>query len=323
MTRVSWSPAGHSSPLTRRLAAAAAVLLYLALGAAYARTVPPWEAPDEPWHAAYALAVADGRLPTVDETYEFHHPPLAYAWYALGIRITRIRSLPVGDANPRYPFAAAALAHPPGDPRVGPVRFLRTWGALLAALAVPLTFAAARAAGAGRAGGVAAAFGVATWPQFVYTGHTVSNDGLATVAGALLTYALVCVLARLGPRDSPAKPAWEGTCAAPIAFVGAAVAVATKLNAAVLVPVVVVAALAAAATARDPRRRAGAVRTAIGAVAGSIGALVVLGVVAQGAIAALAAQALARAGGRATSLPPAFLADTLASLWARFGWANV
>ncbi|MBK6768608.1 MAG: phospholipid carrier-dependent glycosyltransferase [Ardenticatenales bacterium] len=304
--------------LTRRLPIAAAILAFLLLGAAYARTVPPWEAPDEPWHAAYAVALADGRLPTADETYEHHHPPLAYGWYALGIRLAGIDALPLGEANPRYPFAAAALSHPPGDPLVGRVAFLRTWGALLAVLAVPLTFAAARVAGWRGSAAAAPAVLTAVWPQFVFTGHTISNDGLATVAGALLLYAFVRAVvapSRAGQAGRSAR------FAASAAFLGAAVAVGTKLNAAVLVPAGVAAAMIA--SVRLGRRRASGLAVAVGAIAGTITALAFLALAAPTALRSLAAQVLVRSARSAVALPPAFAADTLTSFWARFGWANV
>ncbi|MCC7018770.1 MAG: hypothetical protein IT332_03375 [Ardenticatenales bacterium] len=330
-----------SSRVVRRLPIAAAILAYLLLGAAYARTVPPWEAPDEPWHAAYAVALADGRLPTADETYEHHHPPLAYAWYALGIRLAGIRALPLGDSNPRYPFAAAALSHPPGDPLVGRVAFIRTWGALLAVLTVPLTFAAARVAGWRGGAAAAPAVLVAVWPQFVFTGHTVSNDGLATAAGAVLLFGLVrAVVARSDRSDmsygsygsywSYASAIWRSVgvrslrFAAGAAFVGAALAVATKLNAAVLVPVVV--GVGAIASVRHGRRRASglaAAAAAAAALAGAGAALACLALVAPTALRSLAAQVLVRSARSAAALPPAFAADTLTSFWARFGWANV
>lgn len=312
-------------PLHRRLAVAAAVLAHLALGAAYAHAVPPWEAPDEPWHAAYAVALAEGRLPTADETYEHHHPPLAYAWFALGIRLAGIEALPVGEANPRYPFAAAALQHPPGDPLVGRVRFLRTWGGLLAALAVALAFAAARAAGGGVGVAWAAAGVVAAWPQFAYIGHTVSNDGLATVAGGLLWWVVARMCREAARRRGrPRSPAATGA----LAFAAAAAAVLTKLNAAVLVPAVVGLALLAGARARRGARvRSGppsaGFAAAAAAVAGVLSALALLSIAAPPAFDALVDQVRARAGPTARPLPPAFARDTLESLWARFGWANV
>ncbi len=291
------------------------MLLHLALGTAYARAIPPWEAPDEPWHAAYALALAVGRLPTAVETYEHHHPPLAYAWTALGVRLAGIAALPVGEANPRYPFAAAALAHPPHDARAAPVRFLRGWGAVLAVLAVPLAFAAARAAGLRGGAALGAAVVVALWPQFVFLGHTVSNDGLATVAGAGLLYAAV-----LGVRGA-GRARW----AAAAARASAAAAVTVKLNAAVLVPAVAGAGLAAAWARRRQgmAARAPGVAVAAGVAAGAALGVGILAVVAPSTIDALAAQTLARTARSAAPVAPSFVVDTLVSLWARFGWANV
>ena len=119
----------------------------LAVGAAYVAAVPPWEAPDEPWHLAYAEALAAGRWPTTAETYEAHQPPLYYLGLAALLRALPEPALPRSPASPFFPLASAALLHPPADPAAAPLAALRTLSGLLTALVVALTWATAFIAG--------------------------------------------------------------------------------------------------------------------------------------------------------------------------------
>jgi len=106
------------------------VLVYVGTGALYGEAVPPWEAPDEPWHMAYAEALAAGRLPAAEETYEAHQPPLYYVWPALAVRALGISKIPRAPDNPTFPFATAAYLHPPGDPGEPLLRLVRTFAGM-------------------------------------------------------------------------------------------------------------------------------------------------------------------------------------------------
>ncbi len=181
--------------LAGRRGPALLIVLHLLMGQAFILATPPWEAPDEPWHLAYAEALAAGHLPTAEETYEHHHPPLYYLWPALGLHAIGLHGVERAPYNPRYPFAAAAYLHPPGAPDEAPMRLLRGLSGLFGALAVALTWAAARRAARGRSDAEGLAFLtaglVAALPQLAAVTHAISNDGLATVAGAGLLYALL------------------------------------------------------------------------------------------------------------------------------------
>jgi len=312
-----------SPRLRMRLAPCAVVGLYLVVGAAYAARVPPWEAPDEAWHLAYAEALAAGRLPAAGETYEHHQPPLYYLWPALGLRIAGLARVPRAPDNPRYPLATAVAQHPPGDPAGALVRWLRVFCGLLGALPIVLAWATARAAWAGRprpAGPpLAAAIAVAAVPQYGFITHAISNDTLAAACGALAAYGLVAWAAGGAPRRA------AGGAAA-----GLALGWLAKLN---VMPVA--AAVPLALFARWRRERGADPQALRTAAAG--GAVVVTGWAVVAATTACLAPSVhadivanvARRGiaagdavGGAADL--ARLVSGLAtSLWARFGWLNV
>jgi len=170
-----------------------AILVYLLFGALYLEAVPPWEVPDEPWHAVYAEAVAAGSLPEQASTYEWHQPPLYYLWPALALRATGRSELPRSASNAYYPFDSAAYHHPSDEPAVGPLRLVRRFSGLLGALTVALTASAARAAPKplGPRSAALAAFVVALLPQHLHIGHGVNNDVAAGAVGALLLYGAI------------------------------------------------------------------------------------------------------------------------------------
>lgn len=299
-----------------RWAAVACVLIYLAMGAAYLEVVPAWEAPDEPWHAVYIERLAAGRLPTAAETYEWHQPPAYYALMAAGLRWLGLSQLPRWQSNPRHPFAAAALAHPPNDPAESPLRLLRALSGLIGTLVVALTWATARRVWRGEPGiAAAAALLVALWPQFLFISHSLSNDTLAAVAGALMTFGLVrLVVAPHRPRPGAVALA-----------VGLALGVFTKLNVLAITPAAALAALAV-------WRTGGALRgSALRALAA---ALVVPVAVALGValawpqtFAGLLATARDRVTGTGAGLDAGALvrlvAEMAVTFIGRFGWLNV
>jgi hypothetical protein len=310
--------------LRARAPIVAVVLAYLAIGACYTAAVPSWEAPDEPWHLAYAEALAAGRLPEATETYEAHQPPLYYAVLAAVLRAAGIATVPRAPDNPWYPFASAALWHAPGDRAEGQVRVLRTVMGGLGALAVVLTWAAARVAAAGsrRRPALAAAL-VALTPQAAFITHVLNNDGLALATGALLTYGLLVWLAR---------PARAGVSAL-VLLAGGALAATSKVNTLALlgaVPVTVVLAcrLRSGAATRVPTARRRLLAPLGAVVAGVSGGLAVL----AWAVPDVARRALVDALGRGLVVRPdlvrpAVLATHVCQLassgWARFGWLNV
>lgn len=317
--------------LPRRAPPVIAVLLALAIGALYVESVPPWEAPDEPWHMVYVEAVSAGRLPTADETYEAHQPPTYYLWPALALRVMGAAPVPRAPDNPRYPFDSAAVWHTEADPAVRVMRVIRTFSGFLALLAVALAWSTARVVWPGSVRRAAlTALLVALWPQFAFIAHSVSNDTLAAAVGALLTYGLVVAASR--PNE---------TARAVLALsVGGALAIATKVNVLALVfaaPLVSVLVLVAghdhrSTTDRTPSPTATRLaRAAAVTFAPLLGALAVY----LAASAALPTSAAAVVGRvldhgsvvRPELAEPAYLlrqtGRMLLSAWARFGWLNV
>ena len=222
------------------------VSLYLLLGAGMMDAVPPWEAPDETWHAAYAEALAAGALPTLEQTYEAHHPPLYYLWPAAWMRVLGRHPLPSAEHNPYYPFATSVFLHPPGEPLAPVLRLLRFLSSLLVLPSMALVgCAAATLAKARRPAGRPARtallamllFGL--WPQWLFVSHTINNDTAAVLAGALLCTGVVWALLAHESGARRAQAAWI------LLGIGAATAVGAKLNAAVLLPAVGISLVAA------------------------------------------------------------------------------
>jgi hypothetical protein len=311
-----------NSPLGRRIPPVIAILTFLVLGMLYVAAVPPWEAPDEPWHLAHAEALAAGHVPDEAATYEAHQPPLYYALVAATLRLGGIEAIERAADNPWYPFATAALWHTPDDTAVGQLALLRTLSGFLGALVVALTWSVARAAWRrGRTAPFLAALVAAALPQFVHISHAITNDTLAALVGALVSYGLVL-------WSTSARGTWR---VATILGIGALMAVMTKLNAAVLLLAVVPVALGVAW--RD--RRLGwsvvlrhALVPAAAVALGASCAVTLLAAIAPGAVESLAGQAALRGGRIDPHLAswPAIAAlarGVLVSTWARFGWLSV
>ena len=238
-----------------------ACLLFLVLGNAYADIVPAWEAPDEPWHQVYIdVLAAESRLPTLEETYEAHHPPLYYLWPAIALRTLEIEKVEHAPYNPRFPFAPAAYLHTPDDPSAGALRLLRGFSLMLGVPFLCLVFATARrmeclvqlssqgrdsdvssnadAPGIQTASGsfgnpnawlstpILAALLAALWPQWLFIAAVISNDTLAALLGAGMLYALLRAFE---------TPAWKPHMAAVFLL---AAGILTKLNMLVLLPIV-------------------------------------------------------------------------------------
>ncbi len=296
-----------------RAQGAVAVLVFVIMGAGYVAAVPPWEAPDEPWHMAYAEALAAGSPPDAAETYEAHQPPGYYAALALMLRGLGIDSVPRSPSNPFYPYAAAAHLHPPDEEGAGVVAVLRTVSGFLAAACIALTWAMGRRL---LPGATVEPFGaamlVALLPQYLHIGHSITNDVLAAVSGALLVYVGARIAAK-GPTG-------------PLGF-----AVATAVALAVVAKLTALAAVAAPAAALIMWGRRRPARAARGVAAAALGfgvAAVGLGAVVPDTARALVADATARGTGLRRdilTLPVAraLLRDTLLSLWGRFGWLTV
>ena len=236
------------------MASQALVLIHLAV-------VPAWEAPDEPWHLAYAEVLASGRLPSADDTYEYHHPPGGYLWPALTLRALGWNAVPRAAYEPRFPLAANAYLHPMDDPGAAMLRLLRAVNGLLAAPACALAWAAARRLRRGGRGPspILAAGLVILMPMTPFAAATVTNDTAAWLAGACLWY-LAAVIAspaaarggrRAGPRAERQAVARRGLALGAAASLAAGI----KLNALPMVLVPVLAALIGPPGGTDSRAR--------------------------------------------------------------------
>lgn len=339
------APLAIIRPMSHRLGAragvAALILLHLALGTRYARAVPAWEAPDEPWHLVYAELLARGRAPTAADTYQHHHPPLFYGWTALGLRLLDAPpEIPRAPDNPRAPFDVAAYLHPPDDPGTPWLRLLRFWAGLATALLVPLTWCVARR-GLGRRRGLGSGRGtrawdgapflaallVATLPQLLFIGHSISNDGLVALWGALACYGMLRWVQGVGLGN------WRGDRAALLCMgLGFGLGLWTKLTILGLVPALVLAlALGARADARACGRGAAGRRLLVG-IGGLLGVagMVLLAIpllwpaAGAGLLDGLRAHGLAwRAELVSADYLWSGLRRILESFFGRFGWMNL
>lgn len=200
--------------------------LYGLLAGAYAVVNPPFEAPDEDHHVAYAHRLASGGgLPVLDPArpdalaQEATQPPLYYALTGLVWRA--LESSPVLRLPPRNPHANLGVPLLPGNknhflhggdegwPWQGMtqvVRVLRLVSVALGLATVYLTYHLGLLAGAGRRSlALAAAALVAFTPQYLFITASVNNDNLILFTATLCLW----LLARLVVREGP--PSWIET----------------------------------------------------------------------------------------------------------------
>jgi hypothetical protein len=176
--------------------------LYLLLAVAYSVLMPPWEAPDETAHYLVVLHLAqEGRLPTLEETYEAVQTP-PYYWLAaqffrlldqIDPALTRPYRPPltVGPDLTRYDWTAENFRFLWG------MYFLRWGNILLGGAALAFVYKGVRQLTAESTLLVQQVLPAATiafmglLPQFAYNSASLSNDPLANAAGALLFWLLL------------------------------------------------------------------------------------------------------------------------------------
>lgn len=207
---------------TVRWGVAGAVVTLLCLGLLALLAMPPFLPADESSHAGYALEVADGNLPRLEDTVEPEIP----GQRALRYYLANHPPLYYGLVGPVLEQSVES------DHSIGGVRLVRGFSLLLAAGTVVVTAALAgvvvqrrRAEAMVLAAGLAA-----TVPTFVTTSASLHNDLLAVFSAALAYHGAALALVH-GPR--------RGNVA--LICLGSAVTLATRLNGAPIV------ALAAAA----------------------------------------------------------------------------
>lgn len=182
---------------------------YLALAAAYAVVVPPFEAPDETGHLFYVNYVAThGRLPNQNDPAqrvegEGHQFPLYYLPAALAVRLVladdsvdlspRINRIPGAAApdepRPKFVHVGASIFDTPSDRRA--FYALRAYSIALGAGTVIATWFIAGLALRGYTERLTAAALVATLPQFLFISASINNDNLANLLSALAIFALL------------------------------------------------------------------------------------------------------------------------------------
>jgi hypothetical protein len=339
--------AARAPPAGRRwLAPASLLLVYLALAIAYQRAVPLFEAPDEPSHVQYlAFLQREGRPPRMQDKPEVPgegmQPPLYYALLEpLFAQVTSYDPaliLDLDQAN-RWIYRLADLrVVPPGarirmlgttqgsgrifavDPSLEPLRALR-WGSLVfGALAVLLTFDAARRASGSRAFALLCTSLLALSPQFLFVSSYVNND----VACAALGAAAFWLFAHAAARGRVGRGHY--IAAASLSAVG----LATKLSA---LPVMAVCALALLAMDRRPLRE----RLRDVGLAAALGLVLALpslwmnqarfgGVFGSSALIASSdsLESFDKYGGLRAYLLGVYPIVTFRSYWATFGWLHI
>jgi len=312
----------------------------LALGLAYSQVVPPWEAYDEDGHFAYAryLAVHQTLVlrpddPEAAAVWERFQPPLYYnliapvlAGFDLGASFTPPARNPhfvAGDAGYNYALHPAALT-PSEQSLAQALRAARAASVVLSTLSVVCVYLTARRLWPGAPGPQWAATSVyAFWPQAVFVGSMVTNDGLVTTFAALgLLLAVRLVTSGFGVRRVLVLAAVSG------------LALLTKLNGAVLVPTTLAAAGLSLLPTLGRRVRWTPLQLLLaltGLAAGVVGALWVLNslefVTGQVLQAATLNEFIHNlnpaAGGRSGSLIASALPYAFRTFWASFGWGNL
>jgi 4-amino-4-deoxy-L-arabinose transferase-like glycosyltransferase len=242
----------------RTLALAGVSAAYLALAIPSSLMIPAWEANDEAEHVLYVQRIVVHRqIPYIHAVngHEAHQPPLFYAaaslWQrALGIdafepRLHVLPQPPPTTVTPDTPTRTLILGHDyDSEQRTNAinVHILRALSILFGLGTVVLTYASARIAFAREDVAVAAGAFVAFLPKFQVVSATFTNDSLVIALSALALVLLLLLLRGLPPVAAAYGAFGVG------AVVGAAFI--TKLNAAVLIPVVAVVILLARAPLR-------------------------------------------------------------------------
>jgi 4-amino-4-deoxy-L-arabinose transferase-like glycosyltransferase len=228
------------------LALAGLCAVYLALAVPSSLMIPAWEANDEADHVFYAQRVLRARqVPYIDAAngHEAHQPPLYYAAASIWQRLLRIETF---DPQVQYlPQTANTIIAPSAPTRqlmVGHdytdeqrrhavnVHILRVLSILFGLATVVLTYVAGRMVSGRDDIALAAAAFVAFLPKFQVVSATFTNDSLVIALASLALVLLLALIRGLPPAASAYGAFGLG------AVVGAALI--TKLNAAVLIPVV-------------------------------------------------------------------------------------
>lgn len=237
--------AGLAAARGPAVALAAVVAAFVALALAVAVLTPPWEANDEPDHVLNVQTVASGRIYRIEagSGIESHQAPLYYVLLAGWQRALGV--------EPRVPSATSTGSSANGrfrhdTPTDGAdqrqVTLLRLPGIGLGVITLLLTAATAGLVARDPWTPVVAAAMVASVPKFVFLSGVVNNDNLATLAGALTTFAALHLLLR------PPESGRDRLIACGVVGICVGVAVLSKVTAGTIVLPAVVAVVAISRT---------------------------------------------------------------------------
>jgi hypothetical protein len=176
-----------------------AVIVFLAAGTNFAVQVPPFNGTDERAHLAYAHAIADGHLPTIDERADV--PARATQWRHELIHDSKsnsYRTIWVANHPPLHymlvaPLVWASNAMDRGD---GGLLFLRFANLAFASLGIVFTYLLTTEITGSRRLGLGAAAIAATLARGHYEFAQALNDGLAFAAATAVMWATARVLRR-------------------------------------------------------------------------------------------------------------------------------
>ena len=229
-----------------------AVIVFLAAGTSFALQVPPFNGTDERAHLAYAHAIADGHLPTIEERPDV--PGAATQWRHELIHDSdsdSYRTIWVANHPPLHYMLVAPLVWASMDRADGGLLFLRLANLAFASIGIVFTYLLTTEVTGSRRLGLGAAALAATSACGHYEFAHALNDGLAFAATTAVMWATARVLRR-GPsrRD--------------LLIVAATVAVAAGARAAsMVVAIVAVGVLAVAELCRAGRPLARRARAAV------------------------------------------------------------
>ena len=321
------------------------LVAYVALAIGFQRSVPLFEAPDEPSHLQYVAFLAqEHRLPRYgaipDVPGEGMQPPLYYllseplfAWLGSDeppllrdlhrINLAMYANVrPRRGAEPRIVFAEREQRPRRffTSPELAYLRDMRWPSLAFGLLTVVFTYRASLRAWSDPALAVLCAGLLAATPQFLFTSAYVSNDTAATAIAAAIFW-LVAAAARdpIGVRRG--HYLWLALLTA--------LALVTKIS---ILPGLAVAALTVAwIDSRSLRQRAVDTALAVVIAVGLVGPYLAWNVVHRGGLLGMGAvwssttrlTSLAELGGALSYFSGPYWIRTFESYWGRFGWMNV
>ena len=321
------------------------LVAYVALAVGFQRSVPLFEAPDEPSHLQYVVFLSqEHRLPRYgaipDVPGEGMQPPLYYllsaplfAWlggadsqllrdlHQINLAMYANGSLPRG-AQGRIVFAGSAQAprYFFTSPELAYLRDMRWPSLVFGVLTVLFTYRASLRAWGDPALAVLSAGVLAATPQFLFTSAYVSNDTAATaIAAAIFWLVAAAVRDPIGVRRGHYL----------LLALLTALALATKIS---ILPGLAVAALSIAwVDSRPLRPRAADTALAAVIVIGLVGPYLAWNFVHRGGLLGMGAvwsstsqlKSFTELDGALWYFSGPYWIRTFQSYWSRFGWMNV